>query len=228
MDVSVIVPAFNEEKLIGRCLESLVNQDFSGKYEIIVVDGKSEDKTVKIARKHANRVLISPIRGISFQRNYGAKHSKGKILAFIDADTIAEKDWLSKISENFLESNIVATTGSLYPLEENAPKKLYCIANKIQNFLITNLNLPLFWGASCAFNKETFFKIGGFDENLSMSEDHDISLRIKNHGKVIFSNKAVSYTSHRRFKKKSGWLTYIIDGFYYLLFKKSKDYVPVR
>ncbi|OGI12081.1 hypothetical protein A3K64_01940 [Candidatus Micrarchaeota archaeon RBG_16_36_9] len=228
MDISIIVPALNEEKLIGKCLGSLREQNFSGKYEIIVVDGHSEDRTVRIARKYADKILTSPIRNVSFQRNLGAKYSKGNILAFADADTVFESDWLSKISENFLNKDIVAMTGSLYPLEKNTPKKLYIIANKIQKFLIMNLNIPLFWGASCAFEKGAFFKIGGFNENLSMSEDHDISLRIRKHGKVFFNSKSIAYTSYRRFKKRGGWLTYIIDGFYYLLFKKSKKYSSVR
>lgn len=226
VDISIIVPALNEEDLIENTLKSLRSQKFDGEYEIIVADGQSEDRTVEIAKKFADKVIVCPKKGTGKQRNYATKFAKGSIFAFIDSDTIADPNWLSSIKESFSSDKVVAIVGILWPIEENANKKIYDLANLVQCGLV-KIKMPLFWGASCAFRREAFEKVGGFDEKLSMSEDHDISLRIKEQGKVIFNKQMIAYTSNRRFESKDGWILYILEGLNYFLFKKHKEYVPV-
>lgn len=225
MDISVIVPALNEENFIEKCLVSLKNQDFDGKYEIIVADGGSKDRTVQIAKRYADKVVICP-RGVSKQRNLGAKKAKGEIVAFIDSDTIAHKNWLKEICETLSNKGTVAMVGTLLPIEKDANVKIYKIANVVQRGLV-KANVPLFWGASCAFTKKAFNKVGGFDEKLTTSEDHDISLRIKEHGKTTFNKNMIAFTSNRRFESRDGWKFYVAIGLNYFLFKKTKEYVPV-
>jgi glycosyltransferase involved in cell wall biosynthesis len=91
--ISVIIPAFNEEKFLGNCLFSLKNQDFND-FEIIVVDNNSRDKTSKIAKKFGVKLVSEKNQGAALARNRGAKEAKGEILAFTDADTILPKNWL--------------------------------------------------------------------------------------------------------------------------------------
>ena len=227
VEISVIVPALNEEGFIENTLKSLRSQKFDGKYEIIVADGQSEDRTVELAKKFADKVVVCPNRGAGRQRNHATKFASGKILAFIDSDTLADPNWLKSIKESFSNDKVVATVGTLWPMEENVNKGIYDLANILQRGLV-KIRMPLFWGASCAFRREAFEKVGGFDERLSMSEDHDISLRIKDHGKVVFNKQMIAYTSNRRFESKDGWILYILEGLGYFLFKKSKQYVPVK
>ncbi|MFH0875476.1 MAG: glycosyltransferase family 2 protein, partial [archaeon] len=85
--ISVIIPAYNEEKCITECLNSLKNQQFKD-FELIVIDNNSKDSTSKIAKQYTKKVFLCKEQGISSARNFGAKKAKGKILCFIDADGI--------------------------------------------------------------------------------------------------------------------------------------------
>lgn len=98
-DVSVIIPALNEEKYLPRCLESLSHQSRKEHFEIIVVDGGSIDRTAEIAEEYAHKVIVKP-SPVGVARNLGAKHAEGKILAFIDADTMACKSWTEEIARS--------------------------------------------------------------------------------------------------------------------------------
>ena len=95
--MSVIVPTWNEEKNLPKCLRSLANQVGSKPTEVIVVDGGSTDRTVEIAEEYADRVLVEPGKPVGAARNIGAKAASGSILAFIDADTTASGNWLEEI-----------------------------------------------------------------------------------------------------------------------------------
>ncbi|MHA1386513.1 MAG: glycosyltransferase [Candidatus Helarchaeota archaeon] len=106
--ISVIIPAYNEEKNIEETIFSVKNQKTNLDYEIIVCDGGSTDKTVEIAQKYV-KVLKSPKKGKVTQMNYAAKRSTGKILIFLDADTTLPDNYFEIVYRNFLEDrNLVA------------------------------------------------------------------------------------------------------------------------
>ncbi len=86
--ISVVVPAFNEEKFIGRCLEALKRQDFSEKYEIIVVDNNSTDKTAQIAKRMGVKVVSEKKQGDVFALRKGCSEAQGEIIAITDAETL--------------------------------------------------------------------------------------------------------------------------------------------
>jgi len=90
--ISVIIPAYEEQAYLGPCLESLKNRYFDD-FELIVVDNNSSDETVRIARDYTDIVLSCPNQGISSARNFGAAHTTGDILCFIDADGIVSEGW---------------------------------------------------------------------------------------------------------------------------------------
>ena len=98
--ISLVIPTLNEEKNIGESLRSLKNQTYRN-FEIIIADGGSKDKTVEIARKYADRVIVYKGSGISEAKNRGVREAKGDILVFTDADTKFENDWLEKIAKHF-------------------------------------------------------------------------------------------------------------------------------
>ena len=140
--VSVIIPTLNEEGYLEKCLVSLKNQQGHDNFEIIVVDAQSSDNTVEIAKKYANKVIISKKKSPSIQRNLGAKAANGNILAFIDADTVASKYWLKSITETFQDQNTVCMTGPLFALEKIKKFYLYNLTNVFQKVLI-NQNMVL-------------------------------------------------------------------------------------
>ena len=201
------------------------NQEGCDNFEIIVVDGGSSDATVKIAKRYADTIVISQERGPSMQRNLGARMATGSLLAFIDADTVASKFWLKCIVETLQDQSVACVTGPLFPLEKIKRPYLYHITNTLQKILV-KINYPLFWGASCAFRTNAFWKIEGFDGKLLTSEDHDISLRIRKIGKVVFDDDILAFTSHRKFleNEKKAFFFYIKDILEYFFFRKIRTY----
>lgn len=117
--ISVIIPAFNSEKIIERCIKSLTSQSFPRKkFEIIVVDDGSIDKTADLAKKSgADSVISIPNQGIWDARRVGVESSKGKFVATIDADCEVLDDWLNIISKEL--GNNYAITGPLLNGHQN-------------------------------------------------------------------------------------------------------------
>src|SRR3989344_5752786 len=99
LKISVIIPAFNEEKLLGECLESLQKQTLAkDEYEVIVIDNGSTDKTSAIAKSMGVSVYYYiKERGPGAARAFGVTKAKGSILAFTDADTTVTPTWLETI-----------------------------------------------------------------------------------------------------------------------------------
>jgi glycosyltransferase involved in cell wall biosynthesis len=108
MRVSVIVPAHDEERWIGECLDSLARQTHPD-FEVIVVDDSSTDRTAEIARAKGVRVLGVERAGAGGARNEGARVATGEILAFLDADEIFYPDFLERLVEPLADPGVHAT-----------------------------------------------------------------------------------------------------------------------
>jgi len=112
MFISVVIPAYNEEKYLGRCLRALRNQNYPRScYEVIVVDNGSTDSTAEIARSCGARVVREGVKGVAWARQRGALAAMGEVIAFTDADTIVLPHWLARIAAHFTAD---PTLGGLY------------------------------------------------------------------------------------------------------------------
>lgn len=230
--ISIIIPSLNEEKYIENCLKSIRNQDYEN-YELIVSDGGSKDKTVKIAEKYADKVIICKKRGIAFGRNEGARNSRGEIFVFVDADTILLPDTISKVVKGF-RKNVIGATCPILPLSPKARDYfLFWIANQfVRNSL--KLNSPKVFGCFCAFRKDEFERVGGFDEKFKTLEDFDLAERISKLGEIVFVENTFVLTSTRRIEKWgrtkaaknyiSLFLNYLITGKGF----PTNKYKPIR
>ena len=177
--VSVVVTTRNEEKNIENCLLSIKEQTYSP-IEIIVVDNNSEDNTKEISKKYTDLIFNKgPERSV--QRNYGMiKISKGKFVMFVDADMI--------LSPCLIEHCVQFTGGESYialHIPEIILGKSYW--SKVRRFERSFYNGTVIDGARF-FKKETFKKVGGFDENLNGPEDWDIDKKIKQIGTIGLLN----------------------------------------
>jgi len=196
--ISIIIPTLNEEKCIELTLKAFKNQDYKGKYEIIVADGMSKDNTVKIARKHANKVVLVRKKGIGVGRNEGAKVARGEILIFVDADTILQSNGLSELSKPFQNKKVVGVACPIVPISSK-PRDLM-LYRTFNQFMIMSIKskkaqIP---GICCAYRKNAFEKVGGFDERLDTLEDYELSRKIAKIGKIVFVKDTFALTSMRR------------------------------
>lgn len=201
MNVSVVIPAYNEEKIIKKCLDSLISQSEKPD-EIIVVNNNCSDKTIDIAKKYNGVIIIKESRqGIIFSRNTGFDVAKGDIIARSDADTILPSDWIKNIKLSFSkDKNIIAVSNPVFIHDYGFSKKLaflYYLYLFIPRLMIGHYPLV---GPSMAIKKTAWRKIRKelCVDQYQMHEDVDISLHIKKFGIVFHDKNNLVLTSARR------------------------------
>ena len=203
MKVSVIVPAFNEEKYIKACIESLQNQTVKAA-EIIVVDNNCTDRTIEIASKFDVRIVQEPKQGMTYSRAKGFSSGKSEILARCDADSQLPTNWIERIVYNFTKRRHIDALIGLNTVYD-FPIKNVKLINKASVYLIKEIagHYPLF-GSSMAIKKKIWDEIKDdlCDDNFEYHEDVDISVHIhKLGGIIVFDPHFESQFSARRFKR---------------------------
>lgn len=203
--ISVVIPAYNEETYLPACLEALNKQTYpKDKFEIIVVDNNSIDKTPLIAKKAGATVIIEKSQGHVFALNAGMKKARGEIIASTDADTKVNKDWLSIIEKVFRDEDVVAVTG---PASYNSSSKIKRNLVKYSYYVHLKLHFavgkPSLSGLNLAVRKSAFNKINGLDTRYRIFSDVELGLRIKEVGKVLFCKELSVVSSPRRWEKGS-------------------------
>jgi len=199
--VSVIIPAYNEEKRIGKCLQSVFDVKYpKEKIEVVVVDDGSTDKTVELVKSYGFKVLKQNHKGKVDALNLGLKKSKSEVIVTIDADTIIEKDFIKKIARPFIDENLGATSGSvLVKNKHSLLGRFQHIEYHVNNLARRNFSKVFntgiwFFGALAAYRRSALEKVGGFKLD-TMAEDWDIVLEIKRSGYGIINVcDAVGYT----------------------------------
>src|SRR3990172_4430269 len=160
--ISAIIPAFNEELYIEKCVESLKNQDLDKSlYEIIVVDNGSSDNTYKLAQQMGVKALKETQRGVSSARNKGAQNASGEILVFPDADCLYPKDWLTRIVNIFKESPSLDALGGTFVFYDATP--FWKKASIVSKSFIYHIA-----GGNMAVRKKAFQQVGGFDTRYNI------------------------------------------------------------
>jgi len=210
--ISIIIPTLNEEKVIGGMLKSLKSQ-LTLPHELIVSDGKSTDKTVEIAKKYADKVIVydgNKRQTIAEGRNAGAAAAHGEFLIFFDADcSIPDTSaFFTRAIEDFKDSKLVALTAwlTVYPKDETFGDKIIFNVQNAIVFMIDNI----FHGGMAPggefqmIRAEIFRKIGGFRGQLVASEDIDMFSRLAKVGRVKIDYRLKVYHSGRR-GHKIGW-----------------------
>ncbi len=174
---SIIIPTLNEEHYLPKLLNSLLNQSDKD-FEIIIVDGYSKDKTKEVVDKFQKKLPITFFKykgsNVAVQRNYGAKYSNGKYLIFLDADTGIYKSFIKNLKKSIDKQKGLVFIPQIIPDENTAQSQ---IAFRVSNFLIElsqSLNKPLSSGGNMILEKNFFRLIGGFNEKLYISEDHEL------------------------------------------------------
>jgi glycosyltransferase involved in cell wall biosynthesis len=212
-EISVIVPAYNEESYILDCLNSLVNQNFpKDKYEIMVVNNKSTDNTEKIIKQNfPNIKVVNEIKqGVVFARIKGVAEAKGEIIVFLDADSIAPKNWLSNLIMPYEDSSVVAVGGPYnYAKTKGQKKDLWTLIN--EKAINSGLHDKRLLGGNMSFRKKAYIECGGFSPKVNFQEDAYLSLKLKKLGKVIILKENFVFGSPRRITHLS-FVSYVLKS----------------
>lgn len=221
IEVSVIIPCYNEEKTIQLLLAAILNQNFQmKKIEIIIADAQSEDRTrqkiIEFARKHKElkiQIVNNPQRTIPAAINAAANEAKGEFLVRMDAHSIPDINYVSN-SIRLLKEEKAQNVGGVWDIQ---PASDTCIAKAIARAAAHPL------GAGDAqyrtnrksgfvdtvpfgsFRRDRFFELGGFNENMLSNEDYEFNSRLRKAGGKIWLDSSIrsGYFARRNIKELS-------------------------
>ncbi len=201
MNISVVIPAYNAEKTIIPCLESLVKQSFLSQ-EIIVVDNNSTDKTFQLVKNFNKNIilLLEMKKGPAAARNKGIKQATGEVIAFTDADCIADKDWIKNIVEAFNNKDIVGVVGQIEGYKPETLIEKFLAFSTLQppkgphifeEYYLLSGGFPT---TNLSFKRSVLMKLGGFNLNWLRGQDCELCARVlKTGNKIRFNSHALVY-----------------------------------
>ena len=196
--ISIIIPAFNEERCLPRLLDCIKKQTYRN-YEIIVADANSNDKTTQIAKKYNCRVVKGGMPAVG--RNNGAKAAKGDVLLFLDADSLIEKDFLENALKDIEKRKLDVAGTYLCPLSKNLIDKIFLVIFNAWTY-VTQFFYPNACGSGIFCRKWLHKKVKGFDETIKLSEDMDYAKRAGKRGRFRMIKNSKLIYSMRRYEKE--------------------------
>jgi cellulose synthase/poly-beta-1,6-N-acetylglucosamine synthase-like glycosyltransferase len=206
--ISFLIPAYNEQQIIGRCIESIdrAAAKYSGKTEIVIVNDGSTDNTEKVVLDSINKLTYAdgkiftiPNSGKGFALDYGLRRIFGEIVFRMDADSLIDKDAINPLVEHFEDPLVGSVSGLAFPLEatsilgkaQNVLFASYLYVKRAQEVFDSIIVQP---GASTAFRKDALLKIGGWTDN-QFGEDGEISSRMARFGyRSKFEQRSIVYS----------------------------------
>jgi len=204
--VSIVIPAYNEERYLERCLAALGRQTYPAeRFEIIVVDNGSTDATAEIARRFGVRVVSEPRKGVARARQAGFEAARGPIIASTDADTVVPLFWVARIAAHVQAApTLGGVYGPIYWPDARPMQRLWLRYPTTWALWASNrVRRSLWWGSNFAVRREVFHRAGGFPVDWASGEDTDLSLRVSRIAPVRFDRLLVVYASPRRVRE--GW-----------------------
>ena len=224
MKFSVIIPAFNEEKLLPATLQAVRRAAANLPCEIIVVDNESTDKTAEIATAAGVKVCAESEHNIARVRNTGAQNARGEVLIFIDADTLVPDTLFQKILGIMKDEKVFGGAVAVeYGKFERAWMRYYMYGWK---FWERFFNMKQ--GAAQFCRKAAFEKLGGYDTTIFVGEDIEFYWRLTKFarargGRLTFIEEPKVITSTRRLDKISFLKTFILMNpiYIWLLWRKK-------
>ncbi len=213
--VSVLMPAYNEEKYIVKSLKALLAQDYSN-YEIIVVNNASTDTTQQLLEAfieqhpRGKQLIICAYekkQGTNYARECGRKLASGNIIAQLDADCIPAKNWLSTGVKLLKKNNATALSGPYDYFDTSFLRREFTLLAQIIFYPFINEIVQLFHRGALLIGGNVFIyadvleKCGGYNIHLTFyGDDIDSGARVAALGHVLYSPKLIIKSSSRRFK----------------------------
>lgn len=231
MKVSILIPAHNEEAVIGETLKAVLAQTYKD-FEIIVIDNNCTDKTADKVRAFPQVKLVEEKqRGVQYARERGRREAKGEIIANLDADCLPNPDWVKTAVRYFDNPEAVAVSGPYYFYDGG--KVFRTMSWFVQAVIFSTIHKLLYFlfkrgvfmmGGNAFIRAKTLDKIGGYNTAIAFyGDDTDTANRLVAHGKVVYTSKVYVGSSARRFQKMGALrtlFTYLINYFWVVVFKR--------
>ncbi len=214
MTISLVIPAYNEEKLLFECLQHVIaNRDANDNpfHEIIVVNNASTDATATIAASFDQVTVVNePRKGLLFARQKGFEASTGDVVAYVDADTRMPTDWLKRVQNTFKKNeSVVCVSGPYHYYDLPLPGRFFIYSLFTTSMLFYYLIGYVVVGGNMALRRTTLEAMSGMDTSIAFyGEDANIGRRAKQFGTVVFSRTLTMDTSARRLRAQGTVRTY--------------------
>lgn len=231
--VSIIVPAYNAQRTMSLCIESLLAVNYpKDRLEIIIVDNNSTDQTADIIKQYpVTYMLEDEIQTSYAARNRAIRHAKGEILAFTDSDCIADPDWIQEGVKPFSDPSVVGVSGNVHSYKPEHyieryqdRKKLFDRGSVMSDEALARKRAVIIT-ANAFYRRDLFDRIGMFEHRYTGGGDKEFSFRIQhgNHGKLVYRPQAIVYHKHRT-TLVSFWEQYFRYG--YNAYHNAQKYNP--
>ncbi len=209
--VSVVMPIYNEEKYIQKCVESLLTQDYPrNQMEWIFVDGGSSDKTKELLAEYQEqyadliKVFDNPRKTVPFAMNIGIAQSKGKYIVRLDAHAEYDKDYVSKCVY-YLDTTDADNVGGVAETKSRGKIGQSIALMLSSKFGVGNSQFRTNGESGYvdtvpfgAFRREVFAKYGGYDERLTRNQDNEMNFRIRKNGGKIYLSRDIKLAYYCR------------------------------
>ncbi|MBU4202124.1 MAG: glycosyltransferase family 2 protein [Candidatus Altiarchaeales archaeon] len=201
-DISIIMPAHNEEGIIESTINSVLEAEYSGKREIIVVNDGSSDRTAEIVRGLAEkdeRIRLYETNHVGKAKaiNRGVENATNEIVVVLDADSMLDSEALVKIVKPFSDKRVGGVSGIIRAIQTNNPltwfQDLEYIVTSGWRYTCNRLDSTYIFPGFAAFRKGALLETGGFSSD-TLSEDFEIGLRLRKEGHVLVMSWATIYT----------------------------------
>ncbi|MBI5448949.1 glycosyltransferase family 2 protein [Candidatus Gottesmanbacteria bacterium] len=230
---SIIIPALNEENYLPHLLDSLCEQSEKD-FEVIVVDAKSKDLTVRVARSYDGKipiqVMVSRDRNVSKQRNQGAWKARGEWFVFVDADTVLLPYALARLRAYIAGSDAKSLTAWGKPDSEKTEESMHMLLYNFTLEACILLKRPMAPGPFGLVHRDAFIAVGGYLEAVQFGEDQNLTQRLADAAYPLHIIRETLYIwSQRRFRTFGFFRTtrlYMTSGLRILLTKKSFGVIP--
>jgi glycosyltransferase involved in cell wall biosynthesis len=202
--ITVVIPAYNEEKLLPATLEAVeLAAQGVGSVELIVVDNESTDRTREIAAGSGAKVISESVHNISRVRNAGAQAASGEVIVFIDADTLVRPGVIEKILEAMSDKSCL---GGSVGVEYGPTERRHWVNYYLLLALFVGRILRMHQGALQFCRVDVFREVGGYDETIYVGEDVEFFWRLdkvarSKDGRIAFLAEPKVQTSSRRWER---------------------------
>ena len=199
--ISVVVPAYNAEDTLTGCLDALAAQSVArDRYEVIVVDDGSTDRTPEIAERYDVRLIRQPNAGPAAARNTGARDARGSILLFTDSDCAPAPDWIERLLAPFESPDVAGAKGTYRTAQRELVARFVQLEYEDKYARMAGQDRIDFIDTySAAYRQDVFLANGGFDPVFTTAsvEDQEFSFRLARKGyRLVFVPEAVVYHQH--------------------------------